>query len=245
MKKTGKGILWGVILVMVVFSLILAYLILKGNHPQPQRREKITSVTPFPETNIYPPAREIDDKDLSRILTNLYVSVFSNDLTYFVSVLNTNFEYGFEAGYKTFTGMLTNREYRKEVIAIMKEILRFPGSFESENYFCVPYIFEDFPDEDYDPVDFFAFNAKNVRVYPVPDASAEPLGLFSYSVVKILHDEFSFSTNIEGVEWSKIGLPEGEVGFVKTKYLLSPFDWRLHFEKIGNRWKIIALVSGD
>ncbi|HVS31530.1 MAG TPA: SH3 domain-containing protein [Thermoanaerobaculia bacterium] len=48
-----------------------------------------------------------------------------------------------------------------------------------------------------------------------------------------------------GAPFMKVRTADGREGWVETKYLRSPIDYRAGLVKTGEGWKIEALVAGD
>ena len=81
-----------------------------------------------------------------------------------------------------------------------------------------------------------------------PSLNARILKSLSYNIVKVLQVVNDKQETIGGEThpWVKIQLPESALeGFVYGKYLRSPIDYRIGFEKNGRNWQISFFVAGD
>ena len=46
-------------------------------------------------------------------------------------------------------------------------------------------------------------------------------------------------------EWTRIKLRDGRTGYISSRYVRSPIDYRAVFNKMDGRWRMTAFVAGD
>lgn len=115
-----------------------------------------------------------------------------------------------------------------------------PDYTTAEAVATVPYVFDapDWPVEA-DAFEYAAVVGEKVRVRSAPSLEAETIASLTYTAVRA-----PWSTDVpEG--WRKVGLEDGRTGYVAARFLRSPIDHRIRFEKRGGRWTIAAFVAGD
>jgi hypothetical protein len=126
-------------------------------------------------------------------------------------------------------------------------ILSLGGTFstsEGKRMFWAPYTFSTFPD-DLDAFEHAAIVGENVRVRSQPNETASIVTSLSYDIVKAT---FPNSDNLDKGDvpgWVKVVDPDGRDGYVASKYIRSPIDYRMGFERSRGKWLITAFIAGD
>jgi len=128
----------------------------------------------------------------------------------------------------------------------LSAILSLGGTFstsDGKRVFWAPYTFSTFPD-DLDGYEYASIVGENVRVRSQPNTSAGIVTNLSYDIVKATF--FSTDNNRDGAAgWVKVVVPDGRSGYVASRYIRSPIDYRLGFERIRGKWLITAFIGGD
>ena len=153
--------------------------------------------------------------------------------------------FGGDGGITEFNVMWKMSDDHPPVYRELVNILSMGGSFmtaKGEKSFCAPYVFSKFPDH----LDGFAYAAiigTGVRVREQPNLSAPIITTLSYDIVELVLENSTYG----GVnqEWVKIVTPNGKKGYVFSKYIRRPIDYRACFEKKQGKWLMTALVAGD
>ena len=112
-----------------------------------------------------------------------------------------------------------------------------PGYTDAEATFIAPYYFSAFPDE-YDAFEYGVVVGERVNVRSAPSTEGEVLTRLSYAIVRLPGTGSS-----DG--WVPIELADGTEGFMASRYVKSPLDYRAGFEKIDGRWRMFFFVAGD
>ncbi len=71
-----------------------------------------------------------------------------------------------------------------------------------------------------------------------PFLGAPIIAALSYDVVPMANERGSNG-------WEAIRLPDGRTGYIATRYVRRPIDYRAIFIKRSGRWLLKALVAGD
>lgn len=122
--------------------------------------------------------------------------------------------------------------------------LALGGVLVSDSSFYAPYPFERFPPT-VDPFEGFVVVGESVRVRAAPDTSAPVLDSRSWEVVvRDREAERSAGLPWDG-PWTAVRLPEGRTGYVASRFLRSPIDYRAGFAYRGGRWWIVVFIAGD
>lgn len=116
-------------------------------------------------------------------------------------------------------------------------VLAFGGAFREGGLFAAPYVFGRWP-EPFDSFEHVAVLGTSVRVRAEPGPQGRILTALSFDVVRLA------SPAIDS-EWTRIKLRDGRTGYISSRYVRSPVDYRALFNKIDGRWRMTAFVAGD
>lgn len=86
--------------------------------------------------------------------------------------------------------------------------------------------------------EYAAIVGQNVNVRSRPNLNAPIITSLSYDIVKL-----NQSSNTNSQSWFKILAPTP--GYVSSKFVRTPFDYRACFKKSNGKWVMTALVAGD
>jgi len=132
--------------------------------------------------------------------------------------------------------------------AELDSILSMGGSFrveEGKRSFWAPYVYSAWPD-DFDcgeDAQCYAVTAEHVNVRREPASTAPIVASLSYDIVKSKVEYDAKSKTPDG--WTRIMVPGGGAGYIATKFISSPIDYRAGFAKVRGKWLMIALIAGD
>ena len=129
----------------------------------------------------------------------------------------------------------------------LSTVLSLGGTFstsEGKKLFWAPYTFSTFP-EDLDAFEYAAIVGENVRVRSKPNATASIVTNLSYDMVKATFPGGDSDREGDIRGWVRVVVPDGRNGYVASRYIRSPIDYRLGFEKIRGKWLITAFIAGD
>ena len=115
--------------------------------------------------------------------------------------------------------------------------LAFGGAFREGGHFAASYVFARWP-EPFDSFGHVAVLGTNVRVRTQPDLKSRILTALSFDVVPL-------AAPVGDSEWARIKLRDGRTGYISSRYVRSPVDYRALFNKVDGRWRMTAFVAGD
>ncbi len=116
-------------------------------------------------------------------------------------------------------------------------VLAFGGAFQEGGLFTAPYVFGRWP-EPFDSFEHVAVLGTSVRVRAEPGPKGRVLTSLSFDIVPLAAPAGSS-------EWTRIKLRDGRIGYISSRYVRSPVDYRALFNKIDGRWRMTAFVAGD
>ena len=117
----------------------------------------------------------------------------------------------------------------------LEEVLNLGGNFR-EGMFWAPYVYSAWP-ESHDAFEELAVIADDVPLRASADATAPAIATLSRDLVTRVSQPEK--------EWQKVTLSDGKSGFVETKFVRSPVDYRAGFLRGPNGWRMNAFVAGD
>jgi len=107
--------------------------------------------------------------------------------------------------------------------------------------FVAPYYYTRFPDMGTggDIHSYMLVLDKNVALRSSPSASSQ--------IIERLNNDVVLATGIDSSPkgWMKVQLASGSEGYVSSKYLGYPYDYRIGFEKKNGKWYLMWLEEGE
>lgn len=119
----------------------------------------------------------------------------------------------------------------------LSEVINLGGSFDAAGSFVAPYVYSKFP-ESIDAFQNSAVVSDAVKLYSQPNTDSEVIGLLNYNIVQVTAER-------QVSLWQKVTVSDGVAGYVQSKYLRSPIDYRAMFAKKDGTWKMVFFVAGD
>jgi hypothetical protein len=130
---------------------------------------------------------------------------------------------------------------REEFFGELLKCLKMGGQFkkyDGRKFFVAPYVFSAWP-EDMDAFEFVAVPTPVVKVFAAADEKQEPIASVGHTIVRI-----DYSSQSEG--WNRIEYEDGAWGWIMTKDVRSPLDYRAYFEKNGaGSYELVTFIAGD
>ncbi|HKY61549.1 MAG TPA: hypothetical protein VJP59_11115 [Gemmatimonadota bacterium] len=119
-------------------------------------------------------------------------------------------------------------------------VLALGGRFYDDSTFAAPYTFTDSPDEA-DPFEALIALSDSVPVRAVPEDDADVIDHLSFEVVR--HEWDSRDSLPEG--WTAVRLDDGTLGYLRSRSVRSPIDYRAIFSRRDGRWWMATFIAGD
>lgn len=132
--------------------------------------------------------------------------------------------------------------------AELDTVLSMGGSFrveEGKRTFWAPYVYSTWPD-DFDcgeDAQCYAVTGDHVNARREPSSTGPIVASLSYDIVKSKIEDTESNKTPEG--WTKVIVPGGATGYVATRFLRSPGDYRAGFAKVKGKWLMTAFIAGD
>ena len=130
--------------------------------------------------------------------------------------------------------------------------LSLGGRFWNDSSFYAPYTFHPFAGREeppgYDPYGSLIVVDDAVPVLSAPrprraeETGADTLAVLSFAVVS---HEWRTSVADPPAGWTAIRLADGPLGFVESRFVRSPNDYRAIFTRRGTEWRMTIFIAGD
>jgi hypothetical protein len=179
------------------------------------------------------------DPSLVRFRQQLLEAIRTRDTTFVYAMLapDVTNSFGGDGGVREFRETWDAGHPASKLWPTLDEIVRLGGAFTGDTMFAAPYVYSSFPGT-YDGFEYGAIVGSNVRVRGRPFLGAPTIAALSHDVVRMANERGS-----QGFE--AILLSDGRRGYVATRFIRRPIDYRAVFVKRGGRWYLKALVAGD
>lgn len=120
---------------------------------------------------------------------------------------------------------------------VVTDVLTHGGKMQGPDSFIAPWTFLALPDS-LDAFEYLVVRDSGVTMHVAANASDAGIGTLSYDIVRM-------SATYGDSLWRGITLPDGRTGFVETKHIRSPVEYRIGLRRFGARWMIDFFVAGD
>jgi len=120
-------------------------------------------------------------------------------------------------------------------------VLALGGTFDGADTFTAPYTFTRWP-QGVDAFENVAVIGSNVRIRTESRPDAPTITSVSFSVLHL--DAEALSTDWTNREWTAVTV-NGRKGYIATRFIRSPIDYRARFTYTSGRWQMTLFVAGD
>lgn len=117
-------------------------------------------------------------------------------------------------------------------------VLSMGGRFAGANDFTAPYTFTDFPN-DLDAFECMVVTGRDVLLRAVPRSTAPIVARLDHHVVQVFFDDTANGP------WRRVETADRRVGYIASRYLRSPIDYRASFRFENGRWWLVMYLAGD
>jgi hypothetical protein len=114
------------------------------------------------------------------------------------------------------------------------------GSARYSGGISAPYVFGAWPDS-LDAFEHGAVVGEEVRVRAGPGTAARTIGSASFEILPVTR----WRIDGPGGPWAEVRLPSGYTGYIAQRYLWSPIDFRIGFERRPDGWAVSFFLAGD
>jgi len=184
--------------------------------------------------------------------TALLQAINRRDARHLVGILDKDVKlsFGGDYGVRRFIEMWSPYSAQSAIWKELGDVLRLGGTFGYGSYprdtFWAPYVFTS------KGLDAFNGDAAivdaNVPMYAERSSTSRVISTLSYDIVKLgPYDPNPLTEKIGefSYAWKQIRIADQRTGYVSSRYVRSPLDYRAAFNKIGRAWKLTAFVRGD
>ena len=190
-----------------------------------------------------PTLRPIDEgprnPDFLAFRTSLLRTIERRDVPALLEVVHPDIKntFGDDNGKEAFTRRWRLDRADSELWRELGSILSLGGAFQSRDVFVAPYVFSNWP-EKLDSFEYVAVVGTSVRIRSAASTQARILATLSHSILEL-------ESGDQRETWTKVRLPGGRSGFVASRLVRSPVDYRAFFVRENGRWQLNTLVAGD
>jgi hypothetical protein len=149
--------------------------------------------------------------------------------------------FGDDEGIEAFKKLWRIDEPDSELWRELATVLALGGAFDAAGNFTAPYTFSRWP-QGADSFENVAVMGSNVRIRTEPRIDAPTIASVSFSVLRL--DAEAFRSDWTRNEWTAVRF-NGRKGYIATRYIRSPIDYRASFTYTDGRWLLTLFVAGD
>ena len=145
--------------------------------------------------------------------------------------------FGPDDGIDNFRLMWRTDTPESEIWTELGTVLALGGSFHGDDTFVAPYVFSKWPDQ-FNAFEHVAVIGADVRVRSKPSADAAAVSRVSFEILPVAQPA-------DSAEWTAVSLEGGSTGYISSRYVRSPVDYRAIFRFADGQWKLVTFVAGD
>lgn len=155
------------------------------------------------------------------------------------------FSFGDQRGLDAFRAMWKPDAPDSKLWQKLDEVVALGGSWSTEGpkRFVAPYVYANWPEAS-DSFENVVAVCQAVPVREKAKATATTIARLDYQVVKIGPND-PIRKGGKDPAWREVVLPDGRSGWIESKCVRSPIDYRAAFEKKNGAWKMVFFVAGD
>ncbi|HSD17652.1 MAG TPA: SH3 domain-containing protein [Thermomonas sp.] len=160
----------------------------------------------------------------------------------------TKLDFGGSAGPEGFEAVWnSDAASRQRLWSTLDGILALPGVARGSDHaseYCAPYVYcMDLPDE-IDPFEALVVIGTDVAIRDRPSSSGAVLRRVDHLVLTRVGDDPASEAS---VDWARIRLADGTAGYISTRWVRSPIDFRLTLraDDGSDTWWLGYLIAGD
>lgn len=120
----------------------------------------------------------------------------------------------------------------------LRTLLMLGGTWDEPDVFAAPYVYSAWPDG-HDTFDEQAIVGAGVRVRAAARPDAAVITSLSDCIVRVA------DAGRRTEDWTPIDLRAKRVGYVSTRHIRSPINYRAAFEFKDARWQMTFFLAGD
>ena len=194
------------------------------------------------QTRLLPVDEAAKDPAFFVFRSQLQNAVARHDAKTVLSMMNPEIQMGFgsEQGMKDFIAKWKPNEPNSKLWDTLSTILSLGGRFNPDGSFTAPYVSTQWSPK-YGAQNHAAVVGQNIPVRAAPQATAEQLAVLNFHLVELVNAQQAKVPQ----EWQAIRMKNGKTGYVQSRHVRSPMDYRLSMAYFQGRWQILSMMSGD
>lgn len=190
-----------------------------------------------PTPRLLPRDEAASNPEFAQFLRRLLAAVARRDATAVLQVTAADFKLDFGGG----DGIeFLRRALVSDTTDFWEEFpkaIALGGTF-SETGFSAPYVYSSWPHE-FDSYECSAIVGRGVRLRAQPNMDSTTLAVLDYDIIEEAEDRSP------DPGWTHVRTSTGLAGYVASRYVRSPIDYRAWFTYTGGQWRLAAFIAGD
>ena len=175
--------------------------------------------------------------DFFTFRAQLQAAVARRDVNAVLAAIDPHIRIGFgdKNGIDAFTRRWRVHEPDSQLWAELGAVLALGGSFNQSGAFVAPYVYSSCKADAFKDV---VVVGGNVRVRETAASDAPVIATLSFTVVTL-------ASAPKSGDWTRITLADGRQGFIASRLVRSPIDYRAFFTRVDGGWRMTLFLSGD
>jgi hypothetical protein len=179
--------------------------------------------------------------DFFTFRAQLLTAVARHDAAALMAVVHPNIKCDFGGG----EGKAFFEEFWKpgapdsEVWAELAAVLALGGTLDTPDSFVAPYVHSRWP-QGVDGFEHVAVVGDRVRIRTAPRQDAGTASISSFEILALARPS---GDTPDG--WTAVTLAGHRIGYIASRFVRSPVDYRAHFSRTDGRWQMLTFIAGD
>jgi hypothetical protein len=205
------------------------------------------AVAPGAQKSPYVELRPVDEAsqqaDFFTFRAHLQAAIGRRDRAALLSAVSANIRisFGDDNGRDAFERQWHLDSADSELWGTLGATLALGGTFEENGTFVAPYTFSRWPDN-LDAFEHVVVVGARVRIRAAPSLDGDTIGAVSFAVLPLAR---ASGQGTSTPEWTAVQLDGRRTGYIASRYVRSPIDYRAIFARVGDGWQLITFVAGD
>lgn len=190
---------------------------------------------------LLPTDEAVRDPQLFAFRAQLQAAVARHDVQAVLDVVHPNIKnsFGGSDGFEEFKKKWKLQDGESALWAELGTVLALGGSFRDKDNFVAPYVFSRWPKR-FDAFQHAAVVGTGVRVRSQPGAHGAILASLTFDIVQVEPTSPDLPD-----DWTPVKLRDGRKGYIASRYVRSPIDYRAFLSRENGRWRLNFFVAGD
>lgn len=190
---------------------------------------------------LLPVDEAVRDPQLFAFRAQLQAAIARRDVQAVLDVVHPNIKnsFGGNDGFEEFKKQWKLQGGESGLWDELGTVLALGGSFRDKDNFVAPYVFSKWP-ERFDSFEHVAVVGTGVRVRSQPGTQGAILTSLTFDIVQVQPRSPDLPA-----DWTPVKLRDGRKGYIASRYVRSPVDYRASLSRENGRWRLNFFVAGD